>query len=207
MGEKAATNEVINRLSVLLGDTRDSVGGSAYEALGKMGEKAATNEVVNKLVLLLGDRDYSVRRSACEFLGKMGEKIGISKVLGLLLDARWDDDFGMNDIVDERTGKIVGLFPCMPNLEEDIDKEENRYHYLECWFKKNPFPEEFIKVFLHTKRSFWLPIIARLGIDQECGITVTENIVVVYGSNEPVKLPCSDGEVGQRLRDYLFNWV
>jgi hypothetical protein len=129
-------------------------------------------------------------------------------VLGVLLDGRWHDDLGMNDIVDERTEKIFGLFPCMPNLEEDIDKEENILHYRgECWFRKNSFPEEFIKVFLHTKRSFWLPIIARLLIENRCGITVTENSVVVYGSKDPVKVPFSDGEVGQGLRDYLFNWL
>ena len=41
MGEKAATNEVINRLLLLLGDMNDSVRSSAYEALVRMGEKAA----------------------------------------------------------------------------------------------------------------------------------------------------------------------
>jgi hypothetical protein len=207
MGEKAATNEVINSLLTLLGDTDYWVRSDACRALGKMGEKGATNEVINRLLLLLGDTNDRVRRSACEGLGKMGEKIAISKVLGVLLDGRWHDDFGMNDVVDERTEKIFGLLPCMPNSAEDIDKEENKRHFHKCWLRKNSFPEEFIKVFLHTKRSFWLPIIARLLIENSYGITVTENSVVVYGSKEPVKLPFSDVEVGQRLRDYLFNWL
>jgi predicted CopG family antitoxin len=207
MGEKAATSEVINRLLLLLGDTSDWVRSSAYAALGKMGEKAATNEVINRLLILLGDTNPSVRSSACEALGKMCEKIGISKLLGVLLDARGDNDFGMKDIVDERTGKVFGLLLCMANSEEDIFKEDNKRHFHKCWLRKNSFPEEFIKVFLHTNRSFWLPIIERLLMQNRCGITVTENSVVVYGSKEPVKLALSDGEVSQRLRDYLFNWL
>jgi hypothetical protein len=76
-----------------------------------------------------------------------------------------------------------------------------------CWFAKNRFPEKFIRIFLDSKLSFWLPIIARLLIEKGCGITVTENAVVVYGSKEPVELPFSDAVVAQKLRDYLFNWL
>ncbi len=64
-----------------------------------------------------------------------------------------------------------------------------------------------MRVFLHTKRSFWLPIITRLSIENGYGITVTENTVVVYGSKEPVELPFSGGELGQRLQNYWFNWL
>jgi hypothetical protein len=42
MGEKAATNEVINRLLLLLGDTNDTIRLNACETLGKMGEKAVS---------------------------------------------------------------------------------------------------------------------------------------------------------------------
>jgi hypothetical protein len=206
MGEKAASNEVINGLLLLLGDPDETVRSGACHALGKMGEKAATNEVINRLLLLLSDTNDSVRRSACQALGKMDEEVAISKVFGVLLDARCENAFGMKDIVVERTGKIFDSFPCLRNLE-DIDKEENRHYDWNCWFMKNRSPEEFIRVFLHTKRSFWLPIIARLLIEKGYGITVTDNTVVVYGSKEPVELLFSDGELGQRLRNYFSNWL
>ncbi len=57
MDEKAATNEVINGLCILLRDADYEVRTSAYKALEKMGEKAATNEVINRLLVLLGDAD------------------------------------------------------------------------------------------------------------------------------------------------------
>jgi hypothetical protein len=34
-----------------------------------------------------------------------------------------------------------------------------------------------------------------------------ENTVVVYGSKDPVPIRFTEEEVGQRLRDYLFNWL
>ena len=127
-------------------------------------KKQHTNEVINRLLLLLGDTNDRVRSSACNALEKMGEKAAISKVVGVLSDARWDDEFGMRGIVGKRSGKLFDWLPCMPNLEGDIDKKKNTWHGSNCWFLRNRFPEEFIRVFLHTKRSFWLPIIARLSI-------------------------------------------
>jgi hypothetical protein len=112
----------------------------------------------------------------------------------------------MKGVVGERSGKLFDLLPCRPYCGEGIVKDESIHCYRNCWFLRNSFPEEFIRVFLYTKLSFWLPIIARLSIQERYGITVTENTVVVYGSKEPVKLPFSDREVGQRLQDYFFNW-
>ncbi|CAF4192234.1 unnamed protein product, partial [Rotaria sordida] len=68
MGEKAATNEVINRLVSALGDENSDVRSSVCDALGEMGEKAATSEVINRLVCTLGDEDPDIRRRACEAL-------------------------------------------------------------------------------------------------------------------------------------------
>jgi hypothetical protein len=207
IGGKAAANEVINRLLLLLDDTNDSVSHSACETLGKMGEKAGTNEVINRLLFLLADTKDSIRRTACEALKKCSGAAGINKVSAISLDVHWHDDFGMKDIVDERTGKCFGSFPCMPNLEEDIDKVENALHYCNCWFRKNSFAEASIRLFLHTKLSFWLPFITRHSIENGYGISVTENTLVVYGSKEPVELPFSDGELGKRLQHYWFNWL
>jgi hypothetical protein len=84
MGEKAETDEVINRLSLLLGDTDDFIRSSVCRTLGKMGEKAATNEVINRLLPLLGDTKHSVRDGAYEALGKMGEKAVTNEVINRL---------------------------------------------------------------------------------------------------------------------------
>ena len=70
MGEKAATNEVINKLASAVEDQDETVRGNACKSLGQMGEKAATNEVINKLVSALEDRDKTVRGNACKSLGQ-----------------------------------------------------------------------------------------------------------------------------------------
>jgi predicted CopG family antitoxin len=205
MGEKVAANEVINRLLPLLADTDHSVRSGAYEALEKMDEKAASGKVIKRLLSLLSDTNYSVRRGACKALWNMGEKAAINKVFGVLLDAGCENEGGIRDSVGERTAKIFGSFPCMSNLEEDIAKAENIHHDSNCWFRKTSSPEEFIRVFLHTKRSFWLPIITRLSIQKGYGITVTENTIVVYGNKEPVEIPFSSIELGQQLQQYFGN--
>jgi hypothetical protein len=207
MGKKAATDEVINRLLILLGNTDDLVRRRTNEALQEMGEKAVTNEVIKRLVILLSDSNYSIGRSACEALRNMREKAAINKVCTVLSDARWGDELGMGDMVGERSRKIFYSFPCMLSLEEDIDEGKIESHSSECWFLENRFPEEFMRVFLSTKHLFWLPIITRLSMDEGYGITVTKNTVVLHGSKEPVELPFSDGEVGERLRNYFFNWL
>jgi hypothetical protein len=53
MGEKAATNEVLNKVVSALGDESEDLRSTAINALGKMGEKAATNEVIGKLVVMM----------------------------------------------------------------------------------------------------------------------------------------------------------
>jgi hypothetical protein len=53
MGEKAATNEVINRLVSALGDKDWFVGRSACDALGAMGAKAEMSEVIDRVLSAL----------------------------------------------------------------------------------------------------------------------------------------------------------
>ncbi|CAF1390878.1 unnamed protein product [Didymodactylos carnosus] len=91
MGQKAATNEVINKLLSLLDHTNVGVRMSACDILGEIGERAATDEVINKLLILLDDRDDSVISKACYALAKMGEKAMSHEVinrLSILLDDR-----------------------------------------------------------------------------------------------------------------------
>ena len=61
LGKKAATNEVISRLVISLGDSDWDVRLSACETLGILGEKAATSEVISRLIISLGDSDDYVR--------------------------------------------------------------------------------------------------------------------------------------------------
>jgi HEAT repeat protein len=106
MGEKAATNEVINRLLLLLSDANHSVRSSACEALWNMGEKAATNEVINRLLILLGDTNDSVRSSACAALGKMGEKAATNEVINRLLILLGDTNHSLRWSACEVLGKM-----------------------------------------------------------------------------------------------------
>ena len=61
MREEAATNEVINRFLLRLGNFNVWVRDSLYAAHGKMTEKAAINEVINRLLPLLDDTNDSIR--------------------------------------------------------------------------------------------------------------------------------------------------
>jgi hypothetical protein len=82
--------------------------------------------------------------------------------------------------------------------------------YIGNWdfrFLENISPEKLMKGFLDTKIFCWFHIMNRVFTQRGYGITVTENTVVVYGCKEPVKLPFSDKEVGQKLQTYLFNWL
>jgi len=106
MGEKAATNEVIEKLVSALEDKHYSVRYSACRALGKMGEKAATNEVIEKLVSALGDQDDTVRGSACKALGNMSEKAATNEVIEKLVSALEDDNYKVRMSACEALGNM-----------------------------------------------------------------------------------------------------
>ncbi|CAF1559758.1 unnamed protein product [Didymodactylos carnosus] len=106
MGEKAATNEVIDRLVNALGDKDEDVRNGACEALGNMGEKSATNGVIDRLVNALGDEEWHVRDSACEVLGKMGEKAVTNGVIDRLINALRDEDEDVGNGACEALGKM-----------------------------------------------------------------------------------------------------
>jgi HEAT repeat protein len=106
MGEKAATNEVINKLVSALGDQSDHVRKYACSALGKMGEKAATNEVISKLASALGDKRDYVRIYACEALVKIGEKAATNEVIIKLVSALGDERYYVTEYACEALGKM-----------------------------------------------------------------------------------------------------
>jgi hypothetical protein len=208
MGEKAATNEVINRLLILLHDAKDEVRRSACEAIKIMGEKAATNEVINRLLVLLHDVKDQVRRSACEALGKIGEKAVTNEVIRALLDVyiHRGDKLGLS--LDFAMKNIFGLLPCLSALEDNTVRKLSEYiseGNSRCL--RNISPEEFIKAFLNTKISFWLPIIRSVFVRQGYAITITGMTIAVHGRKEAVPVPFLSSEVGEELQEYFVNWL
>ncbi|CAF1045848.1 unnamed protein product [Didymodactylos carnosus] len=116
MGEKAATNEVIDRLVYALGDEEWCVRNRACEALGNMGEKAATNEVIERLVNALGDETYGVRYCACEALGNMDEKSVTNEVIERLVNA-----LGDRCIEDEPAARALEWAVCSWDVMKQLD--------------------------------------------------------------------------------------
>ena len=90
MGEKAETEEVINRLTNALGDTNVDVRINACKAFCYMGRNVATNAVVVRLASALEDTDNSVRIHAYEALSRMGEKAETEEVINTLTNALGD---------------------------------------------------------------------------------------------------------------------
>ncbi len=111
MGEKAATNEVIDRLLIALGDTNQYVSISTYEALAKTGGKAVTNVMITRLLSQLGDTDDRIRNSAYQDLDKMGEKAAtietINRLLFLLGDTNRDVRNSAYEALDKMAGKVT----------------------------------------------------------------------------------------------------
>ncbi len=49
--------------------------------------------------------------------------------------------------------------------------------------------------------------IRKILVRQGHAVTVTENTITLYGSNEPIELSVPDRELGQQLKDTLASWV
>jgi hypothetical protein len=122
MAEKTPTDDVINKLLILLGDTNPLVRTNACYALGKMAETIPTDNVINKLLILLGDTFYLVRATACDILGSMGVKVASKEVikgLKILLgdtndDVRWGAYRALEKMdeqvsADEMMGKLLDV--------------------------------------------------------------------------------------------------
>ncbi|CAF3157624.1 unnamed protein product [Rotaria sp. Silwood2] len=198
MGDKAATNNVINGLVTALGNTIGHVRRTACEALGKIGEKAPNNDVINGLVTALWDADMSVRESACQVLGKMGEKAATNDVINGLLNAR-RRVFGYSS-ANGTLEKILLSFSALTQLSSDtVSKLFENMKEGQLGALRTVPPDQFVKVFLHTKSTVWLPVVTIVALLQGNAVTVTGNTIVVYGSQESVQVPVPNEELRRAL--------
>lgn len=158
--------------------------------------------MISKLGSALEDQNIYVGCNACKALGNMGEKAAIDKVITKILEfiERNDWPHPINGL--EALEKFFTSFTMMRELESDTVLK-----LLSCLDRnvldslKLISPELFMKIFLYTKSSAWLSITTRVALKEGLGVTVAKSTIMVYGSTEPIKLQCSDGElVGQ-----LFN--
>ena len=106
LGERAATNKIINGLLGSLRDRHKDVRSNVCKALGKMGEKAATNEIINQLVSALRDNGVVVRCYACKALGNMGEKAATNEIINGLISLLGDDHALVRNSACGALGKI-----------------------------------------------------------------------------------------------------
>ncbi|CAF0840289.1 unnamed protein product [Didymodactylos carnosus] len=198
MGEKAATNNVINGLVTALGNKIGHVRRTACEALGKIGEKAPNNDVINGLVIALWDADMSVRESACRVLGKMNEKAATNDVINGLLNAR-RRVIGYSS-ANETLEKILFSFSGLTQLSSDtVSKLFENMKEGQLGALRTVPPDQFVKVFLHTRSTVWLPVVTVVALLQGNAVTVTGNTIVLYGSQEPVQVPIPDEELRRTL--------
>jgi hypothetical protein len=208
MGEKAATNEVINGLVSALRDTDSDVRGNACVALRSMGEKAAANEVILGLTIALEDTDSRVRIRACGALKSIGEKAGSFEIIRELLRMVTADNIAIPDVAIRTIEHILSVVPCISHFDDLTVKELslciNRFSQN---FLDKISPKKFVKAFLDRKILFWLPIIKEVLVRNGYPITITEDTVTLYVSNECVQLSFPDRELGQQLKDALVNWM
>jgi hypothetical protein len=198
MGEKAATNNVINGLVTALGDENDHVRRTACEALGKIGEKAPTNDVINGLVTVLRDESMFVRESACQVLGKVGEKAATNDVINGLLDAR-DHVIGYSSAYGTLE-RIFLSFSALTQLPSDtVSKLFEKIKEGQLGALRTVPPDQFVKVFLHTRSTVWLHVVIVVALLQGNAVTVIGNTIVVYGSQEPVQVPVPNEELRREL--------
>jgi hypothetical protein len=132
--------------------------------------------------------DEGVRKNACEALGQMSEKAATNDVISTLVtlvNSNWlwecasaegaiDHILSSSSVLIQLDPKIIANF-C---LEESITKG-----------RKIVSVEQLINIFFNTKNPDWLPVMTRLALQQGVAVTVTEEKLVVYDSNELLELP------------------
>ena len=87
LGEKAATSEVVDPLTLALRDADPEVRWRVCEALQSIGEKAATTAVIDRLVLSLDDENPEVRSSVCRASESIRERTASTAVIHHLFEA------------------------------------------------------------------------------------------------------------------------
>ncbi|CAF0815001.1 unnamed protein product [Adineta steineri] len=129
MGEKAAVPEVIDKLIILLGDTRGFFGSNACQALEQISEKSSTDEVINRFFTLLCHQDNFIRSQAHEALGKAGKTAANGIVINRLLHLLDDTNAIVKScacIVLRKIGKQAATNEVIHKLEILLE-DENEY--------------------------------------------------------------------------------
>lgn len=187
MGEHAAIPEVINMLMNALTDENDYVRCSACEAFGAMSQKAASIDVIRKLLIAIEDKKKNVRLSAFKALSQMGTKADSSEVAENLLRQIDDKDLSIQDAARRALKKTSSSFNVMINME--LDTVEKFLSFIERDLSSNwesISPHDLIRVYLNRNHSLWLSIATLIILRQGNGVTITENSVIVYSSQQPV---------------------
>lgn len=93
LGEKAATEPVIQALLAALKDKYSGVRCQVAIVLGQLGEKAAIEPVIQELVAVLKNKDecWSVRESVVTALARLGKESVIDPVIQALLNEAFSD--------------------------------------------------------------------------------------------------------------------
>ncbi|CAF3591342.1 unnamed protein product [Rotaria socialis] len=199
MGEKAVTKAVISGLVATFGRKNeiDHVPRSACEALGKLGEKVPTDDVVNGLVIALGVDSMSVREAASEALGKMIENVTTDDVINGLLSA------GRRVIGYSRAyqtlEKILLSSTMLARLSSDTVLKLYQSMKDDQLGNLRTIPaDKFMKVFLHTRNTAWLSVVAIFALLQGNTVTVIGDTFVLYGTEEPLQVFVHDAEAELR---------
>ncbi|CAF3321366.1 unnamed protein product [Rotaria socialis] len=199
MGEKAVTKAVISGLVATFGRKNeiDHVPRSACEALGKLGEKVPTDDVVNGLVIALGVDSISVREAASEALGKMVENVTTDDVINGLLSA------GRRVIGYSRAyqtlEKILLSSTMLARLSSDTVLKLYQSMKDDQLGNLRTIPaDKFMKVFLHTRNTAWLSVVAIFALLQGNTVTVIGDTFVLYGTEEPLQVFVHDAEAELR---------
>jgi hypothetical protein len=208
ISEREATNEMIICLVDALDDESIKVPLYAYNTLRVVCRKRTDSIVVSRLITALRSKNYEVRMNACQLLEVVGENAAIEEVISELLDACFYDNSAVRTAAVAAIENIFPLCLCMPLLAHDTVLKFlsciNRFNFK---FMREIVPEKFVKSFLETGISHWLPIIKTVLLRQGYGITVTEKAVVLYSSKEPLELPVSNKELCKQLKNGLFNQI
>jgi hypothetical protein len=169
-----------------------------------MGEKAATNEVINQLVNVLEDQSENVRWSASETLGMMGGKAATNEVIGkFLVLMKSDTDLTFGYTV-KAVHKILNSSGVIRQLDPKIMAELCFWEGGSLWLENIP-AEHLLEIFLTTKNSDWLCVVARVTLVKGVAVTAMEYKALVYVEKESLELVFPNLELRQQLIEALTN--
>jgi hypothetical protein len=149
---------------------------------------------------VLGDENGEVRWCACEALWQMDVKEATNDIINELLDSLSSKDYFFRQNAVETLKETLFSFSTWTQLPSNtvLKLFENIKNGKLGDLRTVP-PDEFMKVFLHTKNTLWLPVVAIVALLQGNAVIITDNTIVVYGNKEPVQVPIPNEELRRQL--------